>query len=243
MGTISTTYFYCVMHCGPLQPKKLNTLLNKVIADRTANATTFPLVEPAIGLLEAEVTPFANAIANAKGGGITATAVLHKEAIKVHGLLKQGLPGVNLVSDGDKTTILLSGYDASLEKEPATIPNIPVVDRIEEGPIHGSIKIFLARTHNALAVKKVKRTLIVEMKPTGAADSAYKIVLLTGSATKLIVPNLTKGVEQDICVSAMNAKGTSKRSNVVSYIPQTGAAPIPNPTPTPTPPGGTPPTP
>ena len=65
MNTTSTTYFYAVMHCSPLQKKKLQTLLDKVIADRTTNALTFPLVLPAIGLLEAEVTPFATAIANA----------------------------------------------------------------------------------------------------------------------------------------------------------------------------------
>ncbi|MHB8261724.1 MAG: fibronectin type III domain-containing protein [Bacteroidia bacterium] len=241
MSTSLTTYFYAVMHCSPLQKKKLQTLLNKVIAGRTANATLFPLVEPAIGLLTAEVTPFADAIANAKGGGLTDTAVCNKESLKVHGLLKQGLPGVNKVADGDKDTILLSGYDASKEKEPAAIPNEPVIEKIKEGPIHGSLKIFLAKVTSTLLQKHVKRTLIVEMKLHSADESEFKIVLFTGSKFKLIIPNLTKGVEVDIRVSAMNAKGTSKHSNVVSYTPQTGAAPLPTPTPTPTPGGGTPP--
>ncbi|HEX7412478.1 MAG TPA: hypothetical protein VF411_00430, partial [Bacteroidia bacterium] len=209
------------------------TLLNKIILDRTTNASLFPLVEPAISVLQAEVTIFANAIAAAKGGGLEATAVRNKEAIKVHGLLKAGLPYINLIAAGDKATILLSGYDASKEAEPATIPAEPVIKEIKEGPIHGSIQAFLAKTTSALLTKRVRRTLIVEMKPTSAADSAYKTVLITGSKFKLIVPNLTKGVEQDFRISAMNAKGTSKHSNVVSHTPQTGAAPI-NPTPTPT---------
>jgi hypothetical protein len=219
----------------------LLTLLNKVIAGLTANALKFPTPGTAVSVLQAEVIPLQTAIAAAKGGGIIATANLHKEAVKVHGLLKAGLPYVNLISAGDDSIILLSGYDKSLDKEPAAIPNIPVVSKIIEGPIHGSIKIELAINHSPLLVKKVKRTLIVEMKPTGTDDTNYKIVLLTGSGKKLIVPNMTKGVEQDFCVSAMNAKGTSKRSNVVSYIPQTGAAPIvpPTPTPTPTPTTGT----
>ncbi|MHB8261734.1 MAG: hypothetical protein ACYDCN_12385 [Bacteroidia bacterium] len=241
MSTNLTTYFYCVMHCSAIQKKKLQTLLNKVIAGRTANASTFPLVEPAINLLQDEVTPFADAIANAKGGGLKETAACNKEAVKVHGLLKQGLPGVNKVADGDNATILLSGYDASKVAEPDTIPNEPVIKKIVEGPIHGSIKIELAKATSTLLVKKVKRTLIVEMKLKSAAESEWKIVLLSGSKFKLIVPNLTKLVEQDFRVSAMNAKGTSKHSNVVSYAPQTGAAPIPTPTPTPTPGGGTPP--
>ena len=224
-------YFYAVMHCSPLQPKKLLTLLNKVIADLTANAVKFPSPTSTIVILQAEVTLFTNLIAAAKGGGLEATAARNKEAIKVHGLLQANIPYVNGIARGDKDTILLSGFDSSTEAQPTTIPDAPVIKKIIEGPVHGSLKIMLAKTTTGTHIRKVKRTLIVELTTNGTDPNSFKIVLITGSSKKLIILNMAKGVEVFIKIAAMNVKGTSQYSNTVSYIPQTGAAPSPTPTP------------
>ena len=58
----TANYFYAVMHCSPLQPKKLLTLLNKVINDLTTNALKFPALPTLVATLRAEVTPFTNFI-------------------------------------------------------------------------------------------------------------------------------------------------------------------------------------
>ena len=230
----TTNYFYAVMHCTPLQPKKLLALLSKVIETLTANTTTFLALPTSIAALQAEVTPFGNFIAAAVKGGVIDTANRNKEAIKVHALLQTELSYVNSIAKGDKAIILLSGFDASNEPQPTAIPDVPVIKKIIEGPVHGSIKIVLAKTTSGEHIRKVKRTLLVELTTTGTDPNSFKIVLITGSSKKLIMPNLVKGVEVFIKIAAMNNKGTSQYSNVASYIPQTGSAPSPGTTPTPT---------
>ena len=217
--------FLAVMHCSPLQPKKLIALLNKVIAKLLANIGIYPSPSPTIVVLQAEVTPFANFIAAAKGGGNEATAARNKEAIKVHSLLKTELTYVNGIAKNDKDTILLSGFDASNEPTPAAIPDMPVIKSIEDGETSGSAKILLAKTSSPLLSTPTKRTFIVEMTTDGTDDSSFKIVLMTGSSKNLVIPNLLRGVEVFIRISAMNAKGQSQYSVVVPFIPRTGASP------------------
>ena len=220
---MANTVFAAVMHCSPLQPKKLLTLLNKVISNLLTNVLKFPVPGTPVATLQVEVMPLTNTIAAAKGGGLEATAANNKEALKVHGLLKDGLPYINGIAKGDKDTILLSGYDASHEPQPAVIPDAPVIKSIENGPIHGSAKIKLEKTTG----QKGKRTYIVEMTLTGDNLNSFHIILFAGSSKKLIIPNLIRGQEVYIRVAAMNAKGQSQYSNVVPFIPQTGASPAP----------------
>ena len=217
--------FLAVMHCSPLQPKKLIALLNKVIAKLTANAVTYPSPNPTVVVLQAEATPFANLIAAAKAGGSEATAARNKEALKVHGLLKTELTYVNGIAKNDKDLILLSGFDASNEPTPAAIPDVPVIKSIEDGETNGSAKILLAKTSSPLLSTPTKRTFIVEMTTDATDDTTYAIVLLTGSSKNLVIPNLIRGVEVFIRIAAMNAKGQSKYSSVVSFIPRSGASP------------------
>ena len=223
----TTNYFYAVMHCSPLQPKKLLTLLNKVITNLTTNAVKFPSPTNAVATLQAEVTPFTTAIGNATGGSLEDTAARNKEAIKVHGLLQGNLPYINGIAKGDKDTILLSGYDASNQAQPAAVPDAPVIKKVENGVEHGTCKMLLAK-HTGY---KGKRTFFVEVSTSATDPNSFKLVLITGSSRKLVIPGLTRGQEIFIRLYSMNAKGKSHYSNVVSFIPNTGASPGTTPTP------------
>ncbi|MBI3501446.1 MAG: fibronectin type III domain-containing protein [Bacteroidetes bacterium] len=229
--------FFAVMHCTPKQFGKLFQLLNKVIGKLTANSNIYGNPDPSLGVLQNEVVPFEKAIADAKKGGSEATEARNKEALKVHGLLKEELTYVNKVAKNDKDTILLSGFDASEEPEPAEVPDAPVIKKIDDGDSPGTAKIFLAKTTSPLLTKKQKLTFIIEMTTTVSDESSFKTVLLTHNSKKLIVPNLVRGQEVFIRISVMNARGQSNWSTVVSFISRTGVnPPSPSPNPNPLPP-------
>lgn len=118
----------------------------------------------------------------------------------------------NRVADGDKTIILLSGFDCNSEPTSRSIPGKALIKRVDDGNLACSSKIFVEVLVDADRYK-------VEIA-TSLIDSKWITMLDYGTANKLEIRNLTRLQEIYIRVSGGNTLGWGNPSEPVAYVPR-----------------------
>jgi len=205
--------FIAVLHLRTYRESvKVYQLAGRVITNCTNNQALFNDVMPSINDLNIENTKL-DTLIRSKDGSKQNKQAIDDQSLKVYGMLKDLLPPVNKVSQGDKATILLSGFDCNEESTEHNIPEKPVIKRIEDGSTPASAKIFIDAVADADRYK-------VEINSTPNDVAGWNIVLDPASIFTLEIANLNRGVEVWIRVLAGNCHGWGTASNAIGFIPR-----------------------
>jgi len=203
--------FRAVLHCTAKEFEKVHILAGRVIAGLTDNDGVFASPNPSIAELTAADESLADFINKADKGDHKAVVDRNVQSAIVHAMLNNETRYVNTVANGDQSTILLSGFDASNEPVPHPIPDKVVIKRIEDGPTTHSAKIFIMPAGRNL-------DFTVQTTTTPNDETTYKTVLATGNSKQLLLENLVRGQEIYVRINARNAAGTGDWSDAHSFI-------------------------
>ena len=218
---MSTRIVEAVMHCSQREPDLVIDLAisvrdNLYSAEGVALYPTPPIDEATFA---AQVDAADTAQGNAKTSGKVSTASRNAAIFALFTSLGKLILYVNGLYRGDKEKLEASGFDTSKDPSPHAIPDQPVIKRIENGPVAHSAKILLAKTTSTLDKQKESVTYFVQMAPANV-EASYATVLEIKDGRELIIPGLTRGVEQFFRVAKSNAAGKSPYSAPVAFIPQ-----------------------
>jgi predicted RNA-binding protein with TRAM domain len=205
--------FIAVLHLKTYRESvKVYQLAGRVITNCTNNQALFNDLMPSISDLNNENTKLDTLIRSKDGSKINNQAI-EDQSLKVYGMLKDFLIFVNKVAQGDKATILLSGFDCNEEFTVHNIPEKPVIKRIEDGRTPNSAKIFVDAVTDADRYK-------VEINTIANDAAGWKTVLDPASIFTLEIANLSRGVEIWIRVTAGNCHGWGTASDAIGFIPR-----------------------
>jgi len=212
--------YKAVMHCTPKQVNKLINLGSKVVAGLTANVATYATPNPTVASINTEMTKLVTLQGNVKNGGKDATAKRDLQALKMFTLLSNELLYVNVVAQGDRDKILLSGFDINQQPSPNEVPDKLSIKSVELGPFDHSIKINLAKFTSPVQITRTAFTFIVEMCTDTSKEENWKDVLHSSNSKKLIITDLVRKTEYFFRVSAENSKGKGPASDPSAFVAQ-----------------------
>jgi hypothetical protein len=206
--------FVSVLHI--LNYKDYNKVVNlsgKVSAAIAANTSTFGNPSPALASLNTETATLKTLIADAMTGNHQKVQARNEQCLKVLNMLHMLATFVSNIAAGDRAVILLSGFDASNEPSPHSVPDKVAIKRITDGKTEHSAKIMVVT-----AGKGVMYTVQVA-KGTDLVKN-WQIVLQTTNSRQLILEDLVRGAEISVRVSAMNSYGMGEWSEVHAFLPR-----------------------
>jgi hypothetical protein len=200
------------LHLKNKDPQKVYNLAGKVSTNMVTNKLVFPNPDPTMEAFGVEITKL-DACIKAKDGSKQKNQALADQAEVVHGMLKSEIIYVNKVADGDKTIILLSGFDCNEDSTVKDIPGKVLIKRIEDGSVSCSAKIYIEALADADRYKVETATALTEV-------TDWKTVLDFGALNKLEIRNLIRGREIYIRVTGGNTHGWGIPSEPVVFIPR-----------------------
>ena len=201
-----------VLHLKNKDPQKVYNLAGKVSTNMVTNKLVFPNPDPTMEAFGVEITKL-DACIKAKDGSKQKNQALADQAEVVHGMLKSEIIYVNKVAGGDKTIILLSGFDCNEDSTVKDIPGKVLIKRIEDGSVSCSAKIYIEALVDADRYKVETATALTEV-------TDWKTVLDFGALNKLEIRNLIRGREIYIRVTGGNTHGWGMPSEPVVFIPR-----------------------
>lgn len=201
-----------VLHLKSKDPQKTYNLAGKVNTNMAASSSVFPSPDPSMGEFNTEITKLDTAI-KAKDGSKQKNQAIVDQTDIVYAMLKSLLFYVNKVANGDKTIILLSGFDCSDEPTKHDKPEKALIKRVEDGSTACSAKIYVEPLVDADRYK-------VEISSSLGEDAKWETILDFGTLNKLEIKNLIRGKEIYIRVSGGNIYGWGTPSEPVVFIPR-----------------------
>jgi len=204
--------FTAVTHLKNKEPQKVYQLSGKVQTNMVTNQTVFPDPDPTMAVFSTEVTKL-DTLIKSKDGSKQKNQAIQDQADLVYDWLKSLIGYVNKVSAGDKTIILLSGFDCNDEPVKRDRPAKALIKRVEDGNVSCSAKIFVEALVDADRYK-------VEICTSLTEPANWITVLDYGTLNKLEIRNLTRGQEIYIRVSGGNSYGWGICSEPVVFIPR-----------------------
>jgi len=188
------------------------------------NTNLFPSPTVALSTFEAANTKLTNLISQAKGNSNIINQ-RNEQAETVHDYMLQLLDYVNPICGHDITKIGLSGFDASHEPQPNEPPKQAVINRVTEGKLAGTYKIFLKRTNrknlgvSGKSHSKGDNRYYVQISTEPTNEASWTTVLEGAASTKLVFKGLVPG-KNYIRVYAINSAGKGQPSVPYMFIPQ-----------------------
>lgn len=204
--------FTAVLHLKSKDPLKVYQLSGKVLTNTTANATIFTDPDPKMTDFATEVTKL-DTLIKSKDGSKQKNQAIEDQTNIVYGMLKSLSIYTNKVANGDKTIILLSGFDCNNEPANREIPGKGLIKRIEDGSVACSAKIYVESLADADRYK-------VEISNNIADSNNWKTILDFGSLNRLEIRDLVRGQEIYIRVSGGNTWGWGVPSEPIVFIPR-----------------------
>jgi hypothetical protein len=204
--------FQAVLHIKGKETLKIHQLGAKTISGITNNPTVFPDPDPTLAELNSANDKL-NVTISEKDGSKLKNQMVSDQAAVVFELLKRLLAYVNKKANGDRSIILLSGFNCSDEPVQRDIPDKAVIKRIEDGRMACSAKIYADTCEEADHYK-------VEISTTPNDPESWKTVLDPASLHKLEIFNLVRGQEIFIRITGGNNRGWGTPSEFVSFIPR-----------------------
>ena len=207
------TSFFAVLHIGSSKDSKSVLLLaGRIMTALTVNKTIFPAPDPSLTEFTDAITLLDTYIKSRDGSERINQSILSQTQL-VYDQLKQIATYVNKIAKGDKAIIILSGFDYDNESTEHGIPSKVIVKRVDDGSSEHSAKIFVIPESNA-------DRYMVEITTTPNDAGSWKLVLNSVPSNKLEIPELVRGVEIFIRVTAGNTHGWGPHSDVISFIPR-----------------------
>ena len=143
----STHPFNPVMHCCTVEFQAVNVFATRIITEGMyVNTSLFTTIPVTLSTFEAANAKLTDLISQAKGNSNIIMQRDEQSGI-VHEYMAQLLCYAHIVCNHDIEKIILSGFDASNQPQPAVPPPIPVITKVAEGKESGTYKIFLKRTN------------------------------------------------------------------------------------------------
>jgi hypothetical protein len=207
------TSFIAVLHIGsPSDYITVYIVGGRVLTSLQNNATVFINPDPSLATLSGALE-LLDTLIKSKNGSDEIDQKIDDQSLKVYNLLKDLAFYVNKIAKGDKTIIILSGFECKEESIPHEIPGKVQIDRIENGSTEHSAKIFVKSVADADRYN-------VEMTYTSNDPDSFKIALVAVSRHNMEIQNLLRGKEVFLRISAGNTHGFGPHSDIVGFIPQ-----------------------
>ncbi|MBK5283959.1 MAG: hypothetical protein JJE25_01020, partial [Bacteroidia bacterium] len=151
-----------------------------------------------------------NAAAAAEQGGPLATQIMHDRENEFDVLMTNEGRYVDTTSDGDRDIILSAGMETKKEREPAQLPDAPVIISAKQGKVGGSV---------TLRIKRPKFGLLhlIYMKTEGEDDSLYKLIVTT-TKNKFTVTGLASVKKFWFKIADVGTVGTGGFSDPASCV-------------------------
>ena len=201
-----------VLHLKSKSATDVYQLGGQVGTNMGANSTIFPDPDPTLTVFNAEVTKL-DLLMKSKDGSKQKNQAIQDQTDEVYDMLKSEMIYVNKVADGDRSIILLSGFDCSEEPVTHDIPGKALIKRVEDGSVACSAKVFVVALFGADRYK-------IEITTTPDDPASWKTVLDYGALNRMEIRNLVRGQEIHIRVTGGNTHGWGIPSEVVSFIPR-----------------------
>ena len=201
-----------VLHLKSKDPQDVYNLADRVNTNLETNKLIFTNPNPTLAVFTAAII-LLGANIRAKDGSKLKNVAIADQTDVVYNMLKLLLVYVNGVAAGDETMILLSGFDCNNEAVNHGVPARAVVNRIEDGSVPCSAKIFMSTLDNADRYK-------VEISTTPNDPESWKTVIDFGGVSRLEIRDLVYGQKIYIRVSAGNTHGWGTPSEPVAFLPR-----------------------
>lgn len=201
-----------VLHLASKDPQKVYQLSGKVYTGLITNPSVFIQTEPILMELNTETIKLDTLLKSKDGSKQKNQAIIDQTDV-VYAMLKSLIGYTNKIANGDKSIILLSGFDCNNEPTTHDIPGKVLIKWLENGNTSCSVKIYVEALADADRYK-------VEISTTPNDPSSWKTVLDFGSINRLELKDLTRGQEIFLRVSGGNTWGWGIASEPASFIPQ-----------------------
>ena len=209
-----------VLHCSQDQRTLVIKRGIKVRDSLYVNVQLYTTPKITLNNFEGQLKKALTAEAAAMNGSVDETAEYYKQAGLLFNMLVELVFYVNGLYRGKKVELLASGFDVVDETVPQDIPSTPVVNRLVAGKEAHSVKFYLARSQATPGKKKRGITYIVEMTTDASKEENFKPVLIISDQNKLVIKDLTRGVEIFFRLAAINSKGQSDWTEIFPIFPQ-----------------------
>jgi hypothetical protein len=210
-----------VMHCHAQQHQKIIDVGIRVRDKLYANPALYGSPPIAAAIFKVQLNSAIAAQAAAIKGGVKATSHRNAEVTTLFTMLNPVLIlYVIRLYKGQADKLLASGFDTSNDPLPRSAPRIPVIKRVEMTDLADHIaKVFLGKIHNPLETKRGLNSYLLQVAVGNRDEESFQTILMTTNSRRLLIPNLQRGKETFIRVCAMNARGISAWSDVISFYP------------------------
>jgi hypothetical protein len=202
--------FKAVLHLKSKEPLKVYQLGGRVLTSLSANPKLFPTTDPPIEVLTAGLTKL-DSLIKLKDGSKQINQTIDDQTELVYELLQDYIIYVNKIAKGDKTVIVLSGFDCNEEPVSREIPGKALIKRVEDGTTACSAKIYAEALEYADRYKVEIATSI---------DGPWTTMLDFLSLNKLEIRDLARGQTIYIRISGGNNYGWGIPSEPVVFIPR-----------------------
>lgn len=202
--------FTAVLHCKVRDTEKLYHLGQRIHIGLSSNPDLFVNPNPDLDKLQAELSKMKDCL-NAKDGSKQKYQAITDQTVVLCALLKDYIVYVNKIARGDRTIILLSGFDYNDEPTIREIPARALIRRIEDGSTPCSFKVYADRVNGANRYKVETATNI---------DGPWTSVLDYASLRKLEVRDQTRGLLIYIRIRGGNSLGWGPPSEPASFMPR-----------------------
>jgi len=204
--------YTAVLHLKNKEAQIVFQLAGRVSTNLAASSSIFTDPDPSLEVFDSETQKLNTAI-KAKDGSKQKNQAIKDQTDVVYAMLKSEILYVNKIAQGDKATILLSGFDCNDDPVARDIPAKALIKRIEDGSVACSAKIYADAVPDADRYK-------VEITTTLAEPTNWKTVLDFGTLNKIEIRDLVRGQEIYIRVTAGNRHGWGICREPVAFIPR-----------------------
>ncbi|HEY5508137.1 MAG TPA: fibronectin type III domain-containing protein [Paludibacter sp.] len=202
--------FTAVLHLKSKEPLKVYQLGGRVLTSLGTSPDLFTTPDPTLVVLTTELAKL-DSLIKSKDGSKQINQAIDDQTELVYALLKDFIIYVNKIAKGDKTVIVLSGFDCNDEPVSRDIPGKALIKRVEDGSTACSAKIYAEALEYADRYKVEIATSI---------DGPWTTMLDFGSLNKLEIRDLIRGQTIYIRISGGNNYGWGIPSEPVVFIPR-----------------------
>jgi len=153
-----------------------------------------------------------------EGGSTHDTTVRNNEFASLHVMNVANVNYVNQLFRGNKINLEKSGFPLSKEPSPIGVPDPVVIRKATNGPVPGSVKLFINPMTGALSKKRTPRIYYIFVTDDPNSTDNLKCVLHTTSSRKLIVTGVTRGKDQYYYITCETSAGESELSGRWKYM-------------------------
>ena len=182
---------------------------DSVIAKMTGNAE-YPTPSPSLASVQTSLTAFQNALADAKDGGPSKTALKNAVRETLVGKLRSLSLYVQEECDGDLAALLSSGFEATKPPTRAGILPAPHEVTLTQGTLSGQLQLRARPVANAGAYEGQKTTTVTNPNSWESVDAL--------TAARMTIDGLTPGTTYWARLRAIGSAGPGAWSEPVSAI-------------------------